>query len=262
MNNLELHNPLVLFDLETTGTNPIKDRIVEIAMIKLIPGAARKTWVQRINPTIPIPEEATAIHGITDQDVASEPTFKKIGAKIAEFIGTADLGGYNVFNFDVPLLVQEFSRAGIAFNTSGRAIIDAMKIFHMKEPRTLAAAYKFYCQKELVRGHSAEADIMATVEIIDNQISRYPDLPREPKKLGKLLFPDCVDLGGRFAWKNGQVVLTFGKYKGKSLQQLCKNDVDYLEWVLSSDFPENTKQIIRNALAGNFPKWSGDGKCR
>ena len=253
MQNLKLENPLVLFDLETTGTKPDKDRIVEIAMIKIQPDGSREILTQRVNPLIPIPVGASEVHGITDKDVQNMPRFADIAQKIIDFIGNADIGGFNVVSFDLPLLLKEFERASVVFSVSNRSVVDAMKIFHLKEPRNLTAAYKFYCKKELLDAHSAKADILATAEILDAQLGMYEDLPRSVKELGALFSPGYVDQGRKFVWKNAKITFTFGKYRGKTLQSAVEKDRGYLEWMLTTDFPMDTKQIIRDALAGNIP---------
>lgn len=243
---LKLQRPLIVFDLESTGVNVSADRIVEIYMIKILPDGEEKHLHQRLNPGIPIPKEVTAIHGITDQDVANEPTFKDKAHAFKEFIGNADFGGFNANRFDFPMLVEEFYRAGVDFSISGRKFIDAQRIFHVMEPRNLSAAYKFYCEKELLNAHSAKADTVATWEIIQSQLERYPEMEPNLEYLNKMSGQErLVDLAGRFIKDDkGVVVFNFGKHKGKSVLRILETEPSYYDWMMAGDFPENTKRVL------------------
>ncbi|HOX26847.1 MAG TPA: 3'-5' exonuclease [Candidatus Krumholzibacteria bacterium] len=259
MQNLQLDRPLVCFDLETTGTDPAKDRIVQIALVRVEPDGGRRTFTTLVNPQRPIPAEATAVHGIRDEHVRAAPSFSQIRAEVEEFLAGADLVGFNALNFDLPLLEAEIRREGGAFQARGRRLLDAMVIFHRKEPRNLVAAVRFYCGRELAGAHSAEADALATLDVLDAQLARYPDLPRDADGLhafcnrGQERF---VDRGRKFRWNDqGDAVFAFGKHEGKSLRDMARNQQDrgYLEWMLGKDFSEEVKGILRDALAGTYP---------
>ncbi len=257
MRNLRLHRPLVFFDLETTGIDVVKDRIVQIGLVRIEPDGSRRTYEFLVNPQRPIPAQATAVHGITDADVAGEPTFRQIAPEIAPLFADADIAGYNSVRYDLPLLVEEFQRAGQTFETAGRRHLDAMTIFHKKEPRHLAAALRFYCGTELQDAHTALADASATMEILDAQLERYEDLPRDLDDLHSFCNPDeddWVDRTRKFAWnEGGEVVFAFGKHRGKSLQEIARSTPGYLDWIADSEFPTEVKQIARDALVGKFP---------
>ena len=244
--NLKLHKPLCIFDLETTGTNIGKDRIVEICILKVNPDTSResKTWL--INPEMPIPAEASAVHGIYDKDVENAPTFKEAAPKIMEMLSGADLGGFNSNRFDVPLLAEELLRAGIDFDLSKFKLIDAQVIFHKMEPRNLTAAYKFYCGKDLEGAHSAEADTLATFEVIDAQVGKYEELPKDINGLSEFSFHNkFADLAGFIAFnENKEEIFTFGKYKGQSVKEIFQKDIGYFGWIQNADFPLYTKKIL------------------
>ncbi len=244
--NLKLHKPLCIFDLETTGTNVGKDRIVEICVLKVNPDASResKTWL--INPEMPIPVEASAVHGIYDKDVEGAPTFKEAAPKIMEMLYGADLGGFNSNRFDVPLLAEELLRAGIDFDLSKFKLIDAQVIFHKMEPRNLTAAYKFYCGKDLEGAHSAEADTLATFEVIDAQVGKYEELPKDINGLSEFSFHNkFVDLAGFIAFnENKEEIFTFGKYKGQPVKEVFQKDIGYFGWIQNADFPLYTKKVL------------------
>jgi DNA polymerase-3 subunit epsilon len=255
---LKLTKPLIVFDLESTGVNVSTDRIVEIYMIKIFPDGTEKHLHQRINPGIPIPKDVTAIHGITDADVALEPSFKDKSHAFKEFIGNADFGGFNANRFDFPMLVEEFYRAGVEFSITGRKFIDAQRIFHIMEPRNLAAAYRFYCDKTLENAHSAKADTLATWEIIKSQIDRYPEIEPNLEELNKISGQEkLVDLAGRFLRdEKGEATFNFGKHKGKSVAEILQKEPSYYEWMMAGDFPENTKRVLtelRLNLFGSKP---------
>lgn len=244
---LNLKNPLVFFDLETTGINITKDRIVEISLLKVHPNGKEEIKSRRINPEMPIPPQATAIHGITDDDVKDCPTFKQVAKSLADMLEGCDLAGFNSSRFDVPMLSEEFLRAGVDFDMSKRKFVDVQIIFHKKEQRTLEAAYKFYCEKELENAHSAEADTIATYEVLKSQLDRYPDLENDIAFLSKEYssFNNNVDFAGRIIFdENGVEVFNFGKHKGKSVVQVLRNEPSYYSWMIDGDFPLNTKQML------------------
>lgn len=244
---LNLKNPLIFFDLETTGINTTKDRIVEISLLKVHPNGKEEIKSRRINPEMPIPPQATAIHGISDDDVKACPTFKQVAKSLAEMLEGCDLAGFNSSRFDVPVLAEEFLRAGVDFDMSKRKFIDVQIIFHKKEQRTLEAAYKFYCDKELENAHSAEADTLATYEVLKSQLERYPDLVNDVDALSKEYssFNNNVDFAGRLILdEKGQEVFNFGKHKGKPVSQVFKEEPSYYSWMMDGDFPLNTKQAL------------------
>lgn len=246
MANLQLDKPLIFFDLETTGINTGTDRIVEISLLKVHPDGTRESRTMRINPERPIPAESSAIHGIYDKDVADAPTFKSIAADLRDFIGNADLAGYNSNKFDVPILVEEFLRADVGFDEN-RRYIDVMRIFTLMEKRTLEAAYKFFCNKDLIDAHSAEADVQATYEVLLGQLDKYGDaLKGDPQFLHEFTKDgDFVDFGRRMILKNGEPFFNFGKYNGQSCADVYRKEPQYFDWIHKSDFHENTKLKLR-----------------
>ncbi|WP_314790660.1 3'-5' exonuclease [Tannerella forsythia] len=243
---LNLANPLVFFDLETTGVNICKDRIVEISYLKISPNGKEEGKTRRINPEMPIPPEATAIHGITDEDVKDCPMFKEIAKSLASQIEGCDLAGFNSNRFDIPLLAEEFLRANVNIDLSKRKFVDVQTIFHKMEQRTLQAAYKFYCDKELADAHSAEADTKATYEVLKAQLDRYPDLKNDVKFLSEYSsFTNNVDFAGRMIYNDkGEEVINFGKYKGRLVTEVLQTDPGYYAWIIGGDFPLNTKQKL------------------
>ena len=244
--NLKLKRPIVFFDLETTGVDAAKDRIVEISMVKIAVDGSKVVKTRRINPEIPIPAEATAVHGITDEDVKDEPTFKQIAKSLAQFIEGCDFGGFNSNRFDLPLLVEEFLRAGVECDFQRRKFVDVQTIFHRKEQRTLVAAYKFYCDKDLENAHSAEADTLATFEVLEAQIARYPDIGDTVEALAEFSAgKPIVDFAGRMTLDDkGQEIFTFGKYKGRRVVDVFRDDPSYYSWMMNGDFPQHTKKMI------------------
>ncbi|MNK57834.1 DNA polymerase III subunit epsilon [compost metagenome] len=244
--NLKLYKPLCVFDLETTGTNVGKDRIVEICILKVNPDASRESKTWKVNPEMPIPKESSAIHGIYDEDVVNAPTFKDIAPKILEMISGADLGGFNSNRFDVPLLAEELLRAGLDFDLSKFKLVDAQTIYHKMEPRNLSAAYNFYCQKTLENAHSAEADVLATFEVLDAQVGHYEDLPKEVAGLSEFSFHSkFADLAGMIHFNDKeQEIFAFGKYKGQVVKEVFQKDIGYYGWLQSADFPLYTKKIF------------------
>lgn len=244
---LNLKNPLIFFDLETTGINISKDKIVEISLLKVYPNGKEEIKTRLINPEMPIPAESTAIHGITDKDVKDSPTFKQVAKSLVEILEGCDLAGFNSSRFDVPMLSEEFLRAGIDFDMSKRKFIDVQIIFHRKEPRTLEAAYKYYCNKDLDNAHSAEADTKATYEVLKQQLVKYPDLANDVNVLSKEYssFNDNVDFAGRMIYDaNGVELFNFGKHKGRPVSQVLMDEPGYYAWMMDGDFPLNTKQAL------------------
>ncbi len=256
MQQLKLERPLVVFDIESTGVVPQRDRIVEIAVLKIFPDGQSQNTVRRLNPEMPIPPGATAVHGITDADVADCPTFLLIAEKLHRYLADCDLAGYNVTGFDIPILEAEFRRAGFEFKTDDRKVIDAYNIFCKLYPRTLTAAYSFFCGKELEGAHGAAADTAATWEVLLGQLERHPELPRELDALAAfadLAGPDAVDRTRRFKWSGDEVVVNFGKNAGRSLREVASNDPGFLRWIVRSDFSDEVKNIANDALLGKFP---------
>lgn len=243
---LKLTKPLVFFDLETTGTNIAKDRIVEIAILKVFPNGNKesKTWL--VNPEIPIPIETTNIHGITNEKVANEPTFKELAPKVAELIKGCDLAGFNSGRFDIPLLAEEMLRAGVDFDMKGRVAIDVQVIFHKKEERTLSAAYKFYCNKTLENAHSAQADTEATYEVLKAQLDKYSDLKNDVKFLHEFSsFNKRADFAGFIRFdEDGDEIFTFGKYRNRKVEEILEQDQGYYSWIQNADFPLYTKKVL------------------
>jgi DNA polymerase-3 subunit epsilon len=243
---LNLRNPLVFFDLETTGINIASDRIVEISYLKIFPDGREESKTRRINPQMHIPEQATAVHGITDEDVKNCPAFKEIAKSLATQIEGSDLAGFNSNRFDIPLLAEEFLRAGISVDLNKRKFIDIQTIYHKMEPRNLIAAYKYYCGKDLTEAHSAEADTRATYEVLKAQLDKYPDLENNIDKLSVFSsFTNNVDFAGRMIYnEKGEEVINFGKYKGQSVKDVLRKDPGYYSWIMQGDFTLDTKQKL------------------
>jgi len=257
MLNIKIDKPIVFFDLETTGTNVQKDRIVEISVVKIQPSGEQEIKTRKINPEMPIPTEATEIHGITDADVAECPTFKSIAQSLYVFLEACDLGGYNLVRFDIPVLTEEFKRVGLDFTAKGRRVIDPFILFCKKESRSLVAAYQFYCNKELEGAHGAEADTLATIEVLNGQLEKYSDIPADIAGLDEFCNqkdPSWVDDTGKFKWQGSQVIVNFGKNSGTQLQDIAVNNPGFLQWMNKASFPEDAKKIALDALKGNFPQ--------
>jgi DNA polymerase-3 subunit epsilon len=266
---LNLTRPIAFFDLETTGIKVATDRIVEICIVRVNTDQSTKVKTLRINPEMPIPFEVTAIHGITDEDVKDAPKFSEAAHELAQFIENCDLAGFNSNHFDIPLLVEEFLRAGVDFDLKGRRFIDVQNIFHKMEPRNLRAAYKFYCDKELINAHSAEADTLATYEILLSQLERYKDVSVTDKN-GKISTPVVndirvlsefshatrnVDLIGHIVMNDKNVeVFNFGKHKGKPVEQVFRDEPSYYDWIMKSEFPLSTKKVITSIKLRGFNK--------
>jgi DNA polymerase-3 subunit epsilon len=243
---LKLKNPIVFFDLETTGVDVSRDRIVEISLVKVLVGGDREVKTRRINPEMAIPAEASAIHGIYDADVADCPPFRAIAKSLARYLEGCDLGGYNSNKFDIPMLVEEFMRAGVDVDFRKRRFVDVQNIFHKKERRTLEGAYKFYCDKTLENAHSAEADVVATYEVLEAQLDRYPDLENDVAFLAEYSQRDrSVDYAGRIVLNDkGVEVFSFGKHKGRSVTEVFEKEPTYYNWMMEGDFPLYTKKVI------------------
>ena len=243
---INLVNPLVFFDLETTGINISKDRIVEIAYLKVYPNGKEESKTRRINPDMPIPPEATAIHRITDEDVKDCPKFKEIAKSLAAHLEGCDLAGFNSNRFDIPLLAEEFLRAGVNIDLNKRKFVDVQTIYHKMEQRTLAAACKFYCDKDLEKAHSAEVDTRATYEVLQAQLDRYPELKNDIKSLSEFSsFNNNVDFAGRMIYnEKGEEVINFGKYKGRLVTDVLTIDPSYYSWIMDGDFSLHTKKML------------------
>lgn len=257
--NLNLTRPLVFFDLETTGLNIGNDRIVEICMYKVLPNGTSQLKHEIVNPTVPIPPIASKIHGIWDKDVVDKPTFAEVAHQYSQFIENSDLAGYNSNRFDIPLLVEEFLRAGIDFEVKNRRFVDVQSIYHKMEPRNLSAAYKYYCNKELTDAHSAEADTMATYEILVNQIHKYNGveiIDSEGNKSTPIIndikalsefsyYHRHADLSGQISYNDkNEEIFNFGKYKNRSVAEIFKIEPNYYDWMMKADFPLYTKKVI------------------
>lgn len=251
--NLKLNKPFCVFDLETTGVNIGRDRIVEICIMKVNPDGSRETKTWRVNPEMPIPAEASAVHGITNEDVKDAPVFREIAGKVMEMINGTDLGGFNSNRFDVPLLAEELLRAGIDFDLSKFKLVDAQTIYHKMEPRNLSAAYRFYCGKDLINAHSAEADVTATFEVLDAQVGKYDELPKDVVGLSEFSYHNkFADLAGFIGYDNsGEEIFTFGKYKGQKVREIFKKDIGYYGWIQNADFPLYTKKVLTKIQLSN-----------
>ncbi len=253
---LILDRPIVSFDLETTGLDVQNDRIVEFAAIKLFPSGERRVLSFRVNPKRPINPEAMKVHGIRDEDVSGLPGFDSRAQEVAEFLDGADLTGFNIERFDLPMLTTEMKRVGISFPFTGTAILDSHKLFLKMEPRDLSSAYRFYCNATLEDAHAAEADAQAALDVLLGQVQRYPKVPTSVNDLASFIKPrdpNALDHDGKLRWQDGHAVLTFGKHRGRTLQELVRGESNYLNWILDKDFSPELKGIIREALQGNFP---------
>ena len=263
---LQLRNPLCFFDIESTGTNVTHDRIIEIAIIKLMPNGEVQRKNNLLNPTIPIPPESTVFHGIYDEDVKDKPTFKEVARDYAKFLEGADLSGFSILKMDVPMLVEEFIRAGVEFDYQRKRIIDSQKIFHLMEKRTLTAAYKFYMERELQDSHTAEADTEAAMEVLFAQVEKYDGQPvtdpsgkkigeikNDMEVLGRLISADMVDLAGRMIRnEKGEEIFNFGKHKSKKVTTVLKEEPAYYDWMMNGDFPQDTKRKLTEIKLRGF----------
>jgi len=243
---LRLNKPMCFFDLETTGTNIAKDRIVEISVLKVYPNQNKESFTWRVNPTVPIPPETTSVHGIKDEDVKDEPTFQELAPKVYDVMKNCDLAGYNSNRFDIPLLAEEMIRAGIDLDLSNVNMVDVQTIFHKKEKRTLEAAYKFYCDKDLSEAHSAEADTNATYEVLKSQLDHYEDLENEVQWLaGFSKHQPFADLAGFIRYnKKEQEIFGFGKFKNKLVEDVLEREPGYYNWFMNADFPGYSKKVL------------------
>lgn len=250
---LNLTRPLAFFDLETTGTDVATDRIVEICIIKMKPDGSRDTYLERINPTIPIPASSSAIHGIYDNDVRNSPSFEYKAQEIFDFLADCDLAGYNSNRFDIPLLIEEFLRINDTYDLSDRKFVDVQNIFHKMEQRTLVAAYKFYCDKELVNAHSAEGDVIATLEVLQSQLDRYPEMENDVAFLAEFSKGNRnnVDFAGRIGLNDaGEEIFNFGKHKDKRVVDVFAKEASYYHWMINADFPAYTKKVLTKIYTG------------
>lgn len=257
MKFIALDRPLAVFDIESTGLNPRTDRIIELAVIRVSPdaSAARETKTWLLNPTVPIPVETTAIHGITDEMVASAPTFADRAEEILTFFDGCDLAGFGLSKLDIPILEEEFARCGMRFNSTGRRMFDALRIYHKREPRDLQAALRFFCGEEPTDAHGAEVDAFSALRVLEGEFAKYPDLPRAPDELDAYLNerdPSFVDREGRFrTGQDGELLVNFGRRKGERLRDIAAKDPSWLTWICHGDFPSDAKKVARDALA----KW-------
>lgn len=244
--NLILKNPIVFFDLETTGLNTTTDRIVEISILKVLVDGREESKTQRVNPGIPIPKQASDIHGIKDEDVKDCPPFKEVARSLANFMDKCDIGGFNSNKFDIPMLMEEFIRAGVEIDLMRRKFVDVQTIFHKMEKRNLEAAYKFYCNKTLENAHSAHADVVATYEVLKAQLDRYPELKNDIDFLSSFSSHNRnADLAGRIIFNDkNEEVFNFGKYKGRKVEEVLETDTGYYGWMMNGDFPLNTKNVL------------------
>jgi DNA polymerase-3 subunit epsilon len=245
MTMLQLNKPLAFIDLETTGVNPGSDRIIEIAIVKLLPDGTKSIKRKILNPEMPIPKSSSDIHGITDDMVKDAPTFRQVANELKQILDGCDIAGYNSNRFDIPLLVEEFLRVQVEFDMKGRRLVDVQKIFHQMEQRTLSAAYKFYCSKNLDGAHSAEVDASATHEIFLAQLERYPPLGNTLDTVLKVIGEEVVvDFARRFIMDNGVEVFNFGKFKGRPVSDVLRAEPQYYDWMMKGDFPMHTKQKL------------------
>ena len=248
---LALERPVVFFDTETTGVNPRLDRIVEIACVKIHPDGREERWVRRLDPGVRIPAGATAIHGIRDEDVRGLPTFRDVAPELAAFLEGCDLAGYNIAGFDLPALRVEFLRAGVPFDVAGRRLIDAQRIFFVREPRHLAAAARYYCQADHGGAHGALADAEMTLKVLEGQLARYADIPRSVGELHELFCAGLdrdLDPEGRFRLVGGEPTVNFGRNRGRSLKDISRQEPGFLRWILKGDFSDPVKEIARQYL--------------
>lgn len=254
---LKSNRPLAVFDIESTGVNPRMDRIIDLAIVKVMPDGTRETHAYRVNPEKPIPAEVIAIHGIRDEDVKDCPTFGEIALAVAGQLEECDLAGYNLIHFDIPMLTEEFRRAGVPFALEGRRVIDAQRIFHRREPRDLTAALNFYCGESHDGAHGALEDVEATIRVIEGQLDRYTDLPDTIDGLDAFCNPRnpaWLDRTGKLKWKDGEAVINFGRNQGRLLRDLARTEAGFLRWILNSNFPQDTRDIVTDALDGKFPE--------
>lgn len=255
--NLNLEKPIAIIDIETTGLNKQNDRIVDICIIKIFPDGTKETFQEILNPEIPIPQEATKVHGITDSDVVGKPTFKEIAPRVINFIDGCDWCGFNLINFDLGLIESEFNRVGVSYSSEGRKVIDVLKIYYKLEPRDLSSAYLKYCGEILENAHKAEEDAKATIKVLESQLGEHIELPRDVSELHELCSPkdpSWIDKEGKIKWFNNKAVINFGKNRGKTLEDMQKDDPSYFQWIIGADFSIEVKNIVKSAINGEFPK--------
>lgn len=248
---------MAFFDIEATGISPRSDRIIDLAVIISHPNGEETEHTWRINPGMPIPPESTEIHGITDEDVKDSPLFADIADKIYAILKDCDLAGYNITRFDIPMLIEEFARTNTLFDMDNRSIVDVQRIFHRKEPRDLTAALSFYCGEKHTDAHGALPDVIATMKVFEGQYNKYADLPTSVSEIDEYCNPkgpSWADRMGRLKWLNGVLTLNFGKKKGLAIKDIYNEDPGFIQWILRNDFPDDTKKILQNAIAGNGPK--------
>ncbi len=257
---MKLDRPLCFFDLEATGVNPLEDRIVDVCVLRREPDGTETVFSSLVNPGVPIPPDSTAIHKITDEMVKDQPRFSDLADKLQELFKGADLSGFNIARYDIPLLAAEFKRCGAEWPGTGRRVLDSYAIFARKERRDLTGAYKFFCGKDLSGAHRAEADVRACAEVLYAQVERYPDLPKDSAGLDAWLSTrdpndNRVDADGKFVWKNGEAAFNFGaKHKGKTLREVLRADPGYISWMVEKGaFPAEVVKICREAMDGRFP---------
>ena len=253
---LKLDRPLAIYDIESTGINRKLDRIIDLAILKLTPDGKAESHTFRCHPGMPIPPDSTAVHGITDADVKDSPPFAQLAPRIVAVLEDCDLAGFNILGFDIPVLCEEFARAGVEFSVEGRRVLDAQRIFHRKVPRDLPAALQYYCGEMHLAAHDAMEDVNATLRVLQGQLGMYPDLPRDMDELDAFCNPrdpSWVDRTGKFRWTGDEVVVNFGKKQGEKLRTVVREEPSFLNWMLRSDFPRDTQEIIRNALNGKYP---------
>ena len=256
MSDLKLSRPIVFFDLETTGVNPAKDRIVEISLLKVDPDGGESTMHYLVNPEMPIPPESSEVHGIYDEDVAEAPKFRDIAPKVAHFMEGADLGGYNCIKFDIPMLAEHFLRESIPVDFRSRKVVDAQVIFHKRESRTLSKAYQFYCGKVLEDAHTADADTRATYEVLKGELMMYEDLSGDIDSLDEVShYTRTADLAGRIGYNaKGKEIFLFGKYNGKLVESVLQQDKNYYDWIMNNDFPLDTKHVLQQIKIRTDPQ--------
>jgi len=257
-----LTRPLIIYDIESTGLNPRHDRIVELGALKIFPNGQREEFQQRLNPARKIPKQVTELHGISDQDVADSPKFEDGAGKLKAFLRDAELAGFGIQQFDIPMLRAEFARVGVDFPAKDCRIIDAKTIFHKKEPRDLSAAYQFFCGKQHTDAHGAMPDVLATYEVLKGELAKYNELPRDISKLHEFCNPedpDAIDPKGRFRWQEEEVVIGFGKKAGLTLKEIARKEPDYLRWMIRKDFSPQAKAVAQAALEGRFPEKRSGG---
>ncbi len=261
--SLNLDRPLAVFDLESTGIAVQHDRIVSICVAKILPDGGMEVKSRLVNPQIPIPPESTEVHGITDDDVADQPSFRQIARSLSALFDGCDLAGFNIIYFDIPLLMSEFNRAQLPFDMRGRRVLDAFQVFRRREARTLTAAMRFYCNAELEEAHNCEADVLASIKVLEAQLHHYDDLPKSIVELDAEFNPHTksfVDWEGKLRWENDRVVIGFGQKRGTALSLLVQEDPSYLKWILGGDFSTEVKTIVANAFNGEYPEPPGGAK--